>query len=198
MKIYLLRHGETDWNRQEILQGRTDIPLNSNGKKQAILWSNFFKNINIDIIISSPLIRARETADIISKGKNLKQLLIEENFIEKDFGKATGIQKELREKLYPDRNYEMMETWYNIIQRVSNALEKYIKIYYQHDILIVCHSSVIKALIQYVSKESEEIKDKYGINISPLGITEIEYNSITGYHLVSANKIILDMKGNQL
>lgn len=65
--IYLIRHGETDWNVERKIQGQTDIPLNSNGKQQAEEAANEIANLKIDRIISSDLSRAKETAEIINK-----------------------------------------------------------------------------------------------------------------------------------
>lgn len=65
MKIYLMRHSETDWNRQGRTQGQTDIHLNENGRKIASLCGDGMKDIPIDLCISSPLSRARETAELV-------------------------------------------------------------------------------------------------------------------------------------
>ena len=62
MKIYTVRHGQTEWNKKGFYQGKTDIPLSEEGKKQAILVKEKLKDKKIDLIISSPLKRAKETA----------------------------------------------------------------------------------------------------------------------------------------
>ena len=67
MKVFVTRHGQTEWNALGKLQGRQDIELNKVGIEQAIMTSKKIKNENIDIIITSPLKRARETANIINK-----------------------------------------------------------------------------------------------------------------------------------
>ena len=69
MKIYTVRHGQTEWNKKGLYQGKTDVPLNEEGKKQAMLVKEKLKDKKIDLIISSPLKRAKETAEIISDGK---------------------------------------------------------------------------------------------------------------------------------
>jgi probable phosphoglycerate mutase len=63
-RIILVRHGETDWNKQGRFQGQIDIPLNQNGKKQATAASQFLKNIAIQKAFSSSLSRPKETAQI--------------------------------------------------------------------------------------------------------------------------------------
>ena len=68
MKIYVTRHGQTDWNVQGKTQGRADIELNEVGIKQAKQTKEELKNIDIDLIICSPLKRAKKTAEIINEG----------------------------------------------------------------------------------------------------------------------------------
>ena len=65
MKLYIMRHGETDWNSRALLQGNTDIPLNENGRKLADLSGTNMTHIPFDLCISSPLSRAYETAGLI-------------------------------------------------------------------------------------------------------------------------------------
>lgn len=65
MDIYLIRHGETDWNRMKKLQGTTDIPLNAYGIELAEKTAEGLKDVPFDRIYTSPLIRARKTAEII-------------------------------------------------------------------------------------------------------------------------------------
>jgi broad specificity phosphatase PhoE len=70
--IYLVRHGQTAWNKEEIFRGRTDIPLDETGLKQAELAGEYFRGLEIHGIYSSPLSRAWETAQKIAKFHNLK------------------------------------------------------------------------------------------------------------------------------
>ena len=65
MRMYITRHGQTDWNINHRLQGRTDIPLNALGKAQAVTCGEALQGVGIELIITSPLSRAYETAEII-------------------------------------------------------------------------------------------------------------------------------------
>lgn len=65
--IYLVRHGQTDWNIEHRIQGQTDVPLNATGRAQAVELSEKLSNFNIQKIISSDLSRAKETAEIINR-----------------------------------------------------------------------------------------------------------------------------------
>ena len=69
--LYIMRHGKTDWNIQHKLQGHTDIPLNEEGRQMAKQAREDYLNIPIDICYCSPLIRARETAELVLQGRNI-------------------------------------------------------------------------------------------------------------------------------
>lgn len=71
MKIYFVRHGQTEWNLKKRIQGRADKPLNEQGKQQAIETRQNLISKDIDLIICSPLLRAVETAEIINKDRNI-------------------------------------------------------------------------------------------------------------------------------
>ncbi len=69
--FYLVRHGETDWNANKIIQGHSNNPLNQTGEKQARELAKKFKNVHFDAVFSSDLLRAKRTAEIIGQEKNL-------------------------------------------------------------------------------------------------------------------------------
>jgi len=95
--IYLVRHGQTAWNREEIFRGRTDVPLDETGLKQAELVGQYFSGMQIDAIYSSPLARARETARAIARLRNLKVEPLEA-MIDMSFGNWEGhAHQEIRE-----------------------------------------------------------------------------------------------------
>ena len=88
--FYFLRHGETDWNRDKRLQGAMDIPLNEAGRQHAASAAELLDGAPIDIIVSSPLARARETAEVVAK-KLGKPLYIDERLSERSFGSFSGL-----------------------------------------------------------------------------------------------------------
>lgn len=71
LKICLVRHGETEWNSEGILQGKTDIPLNDLGIQQAEECADYLSQFQWDVVITSPLKRAKQTAEIINKKINV-------------------------------------------------------------------------------------------------------------------------------
>lgn len=89
MRLYLIRHGETDWNTQKRLQGSADIPLNRNGRELAKLTAEGIKDIGFDLIYTSPLIRAKETAEIICGERNIP-ILVDDRLQEIYFGGYEG------------------------------------------------------------------------------------------------------------
>lgn len=84
-----MRHGKTDWNVEHRLQGRTDIPLNAEGRTMAENAKNKYKNINFDVCYCSPLVRARETAEIFLKGRNIP-IITDDRLVEMSFGVYEG------------------------------------------------------------------------------------------------------------
>lgn len=104
----MIRHGETDWNSLGRLQGRTDIPLNSKGILQAKECRQFSTNYEWDVIITSPLKRAKETAEIINKYSNIP-LIEMDGFLERYYGDAEGMTAEERLTAFTNRNYPNQE-----------------------------------------------------------------------------------------
>ena len=90
MRLYFLRHGETDWNVKRLVQGSTDIPLNEYGRYLARETAKGFKDVPIDVVYTSPLVRAKETAQLVLTDQN--PVYIDEPRIrEMGFGKYEGM-----------------------------------------------------------------------------------------------------------
>jgi len=104
--IYLVRHGETDWNKKKLIQGITDVPLNKKGEKQAKELAQKLTHVRFDAVFSSDLIRAKRTAEIISLEKKL----------------AVKTTKALRERYFSEFEGKSY-TKYN--QEIVNLLESY-------------------------------------------------------------------------
>ncbi len=82
--IYLIRHGETDWNKSKVMQGQTDIPLNSNGIEQAKQISQKLKDVKFDIIFCSPLLRTRQTFENLGR---TEKVIFDDRLKERNYGK---------------------------------------------------------------------------------------------------------------
>lgn len=87
--IYLVRHGQTAWNKEEIFRGRTDVPLDETGLRQAELAAEYFKGMEIHGVYSSPLARAWQTAQKIAQPHSLK-VQPREGIIDLSFGNWEG------------------------------------------------------------------------------------------------------------
>ncbi|MCR5723266.1 MAG: histidine phosphatase family protein [Lachnospiraceae bacterium] len=92
MNLYIVRHGETDWNTEKRIQGQTDIELNENGVRLAELTSEGLKDVEFDCIFSSPLKRAYKTAEII-RGERTTEIVRDDRLKEMFFGKYEGTTK---------------------------------------------------------------------------------------------------------
>ena len=158
--ICLVRHGETDWNKQGRLQGKTDIPLNSHGRQQAKECQQYLKGTEWDVLITSPLSRAKKTAEIINEELQLPLVEMEE-FIERTFGEAEGMTAEERRTAFADTDYPGKETIEALNQRVLAGIEKIKETYPQKKVLLVAHGAVIGAILSYFSYgETDAGKEK--------------------------------------
>ena len=149
MKIYAIRHGETDWNVEKRAQGQTDIELNENGIKQALEAKQIVQNLDIDLMISSPLKRAAKTAEIVSDGKY--EIIYDERLKERCFGDIEGKRlKDINfEEIY---NVDLNLSTYNIepindlFNRLNNFLADIKTKYSNKTILLVAHGGVLRTL----------------------------------------------------
>ena len=152
MKIYLLRHGQTDWNIQGRLQGHRNIPMNMNGKKQIIEIAERLQGLNFvaDIIISSPLDRAKESASIVAEQIGYKKTIIyDEDFLERSFGLAEGLI--WNENMNLDDPVYRAESIEDVCKRAKKAIDKYISCD-EKSILIVAHGAVLSAVKSVLSQ----------------------------------------------
>lgn len=177
MKLYLMRHGETDGNKARVLQGRLDNPLNENGKEQAIRAGEQLKGIAFDAYFVSPLTRAMQTAELVT-GRNRSEFIPEERIIEISFGRKEG---RTLEELGPDfqkfflepENYmpiEGAESFQSLIGRVSDFLEE-LKTKPYTNVLAVSHGAAIHAMLLVVEKRP--LSDFWNLDVGNCGVTEM-------------------------
>ena len=101
LRLLLVRHGETDWNRQTRFQGKIDVPLNDNGREQARKAAEFLKNVPLDFAFSSPMQRPKETAEIILQSHSDVQLQLQDGLREIAHGLWEGKLEAEIEQEYP-------------------------------------------------------------------------------------------------
>ncbi len=159
--IFLVRHGETDWNVEKKWQGHPDIPLNAEGEKQAQAVAEALKKENIELIVSSDLIRARRTAEII-KEKTGAELIIDKNLREKSFGDAEGMtSEEARERYGPILNkyHEKLpngESFEEVEKRIWNSVNQHQKDHSHKKIVFVTHGGALRTLRRKIMDVSPE------------------------------------------
>lgn len=149
--ICLIRHGQTDWNKAGRIQGETDTVLNNTGKQQASGARDALEKSYWDLIVTSPLKRTKQTAEIINE--KLQLPLIEmEAFKERGYGDAEGLTKEEREAKFPDmRTYPNQESREAVTARVTQGIEEILAAYPNKKILLVSHGGAINAILANVS-----------------------------------------------
>ena len=149
-QICLIRHGETDWNVLGKLQGRTDTVLNDRGKLQAEQCAEHLKEMNWDVMITSPLLRAKQTAMIMNEKINVP-LIEMEAFMERSFGDAEGMTAQNRMSAYPNRIYPNQEDAHSLNQRVMTGIQEINQRYGQSKVILVAHGAVINTVLAGLS-----------------------------------------------
>ncbi len=175
MKICLVRHGETDFNKKTLIQGHTDNPLNDTGLAQARATAKWFveNDPSFDVIIASNLSRAKDTANIIATAINYEGIIEEnEGFIERNFGKLEGtlISDEFYNILYTDFSYEF-EKNEEICGRTMTALNDVVQRHKDKNILIVCHAHTIKSIISSIDESYD-----FRLSLVNCSVNYIEYD----------------------
>ena len=156
MDIILARHGETEWNVEEIFRGRSDIDLNETGLKQAELLAGYLSDLDITAIYSSPLKRAMNTAEITARHHRLN-VISSPGLIDFNYGKWQGVtNREIKEKYpelyaewnsHPDRVTIPGGENLNDVRERASSVVKTVITECEGTAVLVSHRVVIKVLI---------------------------------------------------
>lgn len=153
--IGLFRHGQTDWNIDFLLQGVTDIPMNATGVEQVRTAARALDKDDWDIIFTSPLGRARETAAIIAEELGFDEVLQNDLLIERSFGEAEGLAYEQWKSKYSTLDeIPGGESRTQLYKRTSNLLEAFIDTHPGKRILAVSHGALIRTVLS-ISSQNE-------------------------------------------
>jgi len=169
LRIYLARHGETEWNAERRLQGRTDIPLNSTGRQQAAKLAERLKGVRLDAVYSSTLNRSVETATIVRGGAPVKSLA---GLNERNHGKFEGTkvdgsdpaaeQEWRRRRRDPDDELDGGESLNQFYERVRATFETIRNQHSSGAFLIVGHSltnqMILRALLGLTMQKATSIR----------------------------------------
>ena len=196
MKFYLIRHGQTDWNIEGKIQGKTDIPLNEAGIRQARLLAGALRTITdtpgagVPVIYSSVLIRAVQTAEIIRNAlldrgvapvRRLSQLR------EVDFGFWEGLTWSEVEERYPEEFHFWEENpalgtptggekRESCRKRCHDAVEQIVS-ETESDVILVAHGGILAYVADYLLRSQPERKE---IIVTNASISTVEYARDTG------------------
>lgn len=174
MKIHLIRHGRTDWNDLNHIQGKNDIPLNLTGIAQAEALGNTLKQQNLQVshIYTSFLLRAKQTAEIISNILNVPCDILD-GLEEVNLGDWEGLSWDEVKQLFP-RRYEAFlhnrrytkasggESYEDMLMRLLPALKK-LAATCDRDVIVVTHSGVIMPLLCYLNNTPFEEMRTYKV-----------------------------------
>ncbi|RUR03414.1 histidine phosphatase family protein [Labedella endophytica] len=151
MPIALIRHGQTDWNAALRIQGSTDIPLNDIGREQAGGIVHRLDASRWDIVVSSPLSRARETAEILAAGLGLELGPAIPELVERGYGEAEGATAEVIRENWPDRQYPGMESEADVQARGAAAIAAIEERFPGRNVLAVSHGTLIRLAVGFVT-----------------------------------------------
>ena len=194
MKIYLMRHGETDANRNKVLQGQLDIPLNEKGRQQARDAAKELQGIVFDKIYSSPLIRAVETGELAS-GVDRENFIMDRRIREIGVGEAEGkpfasLGAGFSDFFGAPEQYKPCngaESFSELVERVGEFLAE-IKTDKEENVLILSHGAAIHAMLLVIGGYG--IDEFWSVNIGNCGICEIEVKD--GAYVVTKECTVCD------
>ena len=152
MKVYIIRHGQTNWNIIKKIQGQQDIELNETGIKQAQEKIKTFNKYNFDLIICSTLKRAMKTAEILNSEKNIP-IIYTDDLKERFFGELEGVISDFDEdpmyNINTNINDKNIEPVLDLYKRVSNVLNEVKEKYKDKKVLLVTHGGTSRAIEAY-------------------------------------------------
>ncbi len=165
MRLYLVRHGETEWNKERRIQGRADIPLNEFGRRLAEKTAAGLREIAFDVCYTSPLARAKETAQIILSGRNVP-IIDEVRIAEMAFGEYEGKRCTSQAWELPESYHDFFdaperyqappggENFEDVKRRTGGFLEE---LYQRNErgiqtVLIVTHGAALAGMINGIKK----------------------------------------------
>ncbi|WP_138492945.1 histidine phosphatase family protein [Paenibacillus pinistramenti] len=177
MIVGLIRHGLTDWNALGKIQGRSDIPLNEEGRRQAKLLAERLKSepSKWDFVITSGLSRAQETGEIIAEALSIPVYDPDSRLVERSFGKAEGLTAQERETLWGtawDIQQIGQESVEDVQKRALAFMQDLDKRFPDKNVLVVSHGGLLAQLYRAL------YQDQYRERIGNLSLTVLEKNDV--------------------
>ena len=191
--LYIIRHGKTDWNLKHKLQGRTDIPLNDEGRDMALEAGERYKDIHFDVCYCSPLVRAKETAELLLKGRDVP-IITDDRLVEMCFGEFEGVENSFSipdcqintlffhpEEYVPEGGAESLD---ELFERTGSFLDEVALPLVEQgkDVLIVGHGAMNSSIV--CRMRNMERKDFWSAGIKNCELISISPSP--GRHLVTS------------
>lgn len=176
MVLYAVRHGQTEKNKYGLVQGQTEADLNEVGISEAEKLQPLVDSLNIDVVISSPLRRAKDTARIITSNKF--PINIDDRLIERNWGMCEGAHIDDVDTVkcwnfYLNTDANKIEPVRDLLKRVSEFIEDIKVRFKDKNVLIVTHSAVLRTL-HYCLRPIPEDGDMSKLELPNLRIIEYE------------------------
>jgi broad specificity phosphatase PhoE len=157
VKVMLVRHGETEWNREEVFRGRIDVELNRNGREQAKALAEATRTFHIDAVYSSPLSRSLETARTVAEAHHLDVKIVH-GFVDFHYGDWQGLRHQEVKERFPDLYLRWHgsphlaqipggESLNDVRQRSLGELKKIVAEHEGQTVMIISHRVVNKVLL---------------------------------------------------
>jgi alpha-ribazole phosphatase/probable phosphoglycerate mutase len=203
IRVYLIRHGETDWNHNDLCMGQKDIPLNALGHRQAELTAECLAEEKLASIYSSDLSRALQTAQIIARPHRLDPVSLK-TLRELDYGRWEGHTREEIERLFPEAraiNWEREDSLSfqppggerrdALYQRATQEFQAICERHPDQSVVLVVHGGVIRALVNYVlNLQAKPLVEPFytrAFACSNCGVTLLEPNRWDAFRIVYLN-----------
>ncbi len=159
MDLYLVRHGETEWNRETVFRGTVDIPLNDNGVAQARAAARSLSGVPVSAVVSSPLSRARATAEAIARPHKL-EVRLDPDLTDLCFGEWQGLGLEEVRRRFPDLYQQWVkrpeavrfpggEDLPSVLDRALAAADRVLRERPGEAVVLVSHRVVLKLLVAH-------------------------------------------------
>jgi probable phosphoglycerate mutase/uncharacterized phosphatase len=188
--ICFIRHGQTDWNLQSRMQGREEVPLNETGINQAKEASSALSKTKDSFgwskIITSPLSRAKDTANMIKEATECPSIIVDERLLERDFGALSGTEYNSFSKAVCGNVPELstVETVESLLGRVNELIEE--KVSEGEHVLFVTHGAVTRVFADN-AKRSSTCPDIKGLSIGNCHMAIYSYDNrellLEGYNV---------------
>ncbi len=174
--IFLVRHGQTDWNKNHVIQGQhTDVPLNETGIQQAKDRAKAFKDFKFDKIYTSPLKRAKQTAQIIAEACGMEEPVEDVRFIERDFGPIDGTKSTGHPLKFYFEDIDGAENEEDLFIRIREALEDLSQS--SKNFLVVSHGGIIGSYVWHkLNRDDFSLVNTAVVAVDPETLDLVDFN----------------------